>query len=148
MEVDWLLPVTGYGERWREGRKIADRSLRPAAVSQFHQRIEETTRWFLSQLLVSPADFRSHIELSVALFVCSCCLLETAMPRRFQGKITMSLVYGYDLKENDKIIAAPVELSHILARLVLPGAALVNHFPFRMNLLFVIASGRGVDSRF
>ena len=71
MEVDWLLPVTEYGERWREGRKIAERSLRPAAMSPFHQRMEETTRWFLSQLLVSPADFRSHIELSVVLFVSS-----------------------------------------------------------------------------
>jgi hypothetical protein len=38
----------------------------------------------------------------------------------------MSLVYGYDLKENDKIVEAPVQLGNILARLVLPGAALVN----------------------
>ncbi len=50
----------------------------------------------------------------------------------------MSLVYGYDLKENDKVIVAPVQLGHILARLVLPGAALVNYLPFRMNSYFVI----------
>jgi hypothetical protein len=49
----------------------------------------------------------------------------------------MSLVYGYDLKKNDKIIEAPVQLGHILARLVLPGAALVNTLPFRTNLYFV-----------
>lgn len=47
----------------------------------------------------------------------------------------MSLVYGYDLKENDKIIEAPVQLSRMLAYFVLPGAALVNHLPFRMNPL-------------
>jgi hypothetical protein len=69
MEVDWLLPVTEYGERWREGRKIADRSLRPGAISPFHQRIEEKTRAFLGQILASPADFRGHIELSVVLFL-------------------------------------------------------------------------------
>jgi cytochrome P450 len=68
MEVDWLLPVTEYGERWREGRKIADRSLRPGAISLYHQRIEEKTRAFLGQILASPADFRGHIELSVVLF--------------------------------------------------------------------------------
>ena len=68
MEVDWLLPITGYGDRWREGRKIADRSLRPSVMSLFHQRIEEQTRAFLRQTLASPADFRSHIELSVVLF--------------------------------------------------------------------------------
>jgi hypothetical protein len=45
----------------------------------------------------------------------------------------MSLVYGYDLKENDDIIVAPVQLSRMLSRLVLPGAALVNHLPFRMK---------------
>lgn len=50
----------------------------------------------------------------------------------------MSLVYGYDLKEDDKIVEAPVELGNILARLVLPGAALVNYLPFRMNLYAVI----------
>jgi hypothetical protein len=69
MEVDWLLPVTEYGERWREGRKIADRSLRPGAISPFYQRIEEKTRAFLRQILASPADFRGHIELSVILFL-------------------------------------------------------------------------------
>ena len=67
-DLDWLLPVTGYGDHWREGRKIADRSLRPGVMSQFHQRIEEKTREFLGQILESPAEFRSHIELSVVLF--------------------------------------------------------------------------------
>ena len=69
MEVEWLLPISKHGEYWRKGWKIADRSLRPAPVSLYHQRIEEQTRWFLSQLLASPADFRSHIELSVVLLM-------------------------------------------------------------------------------
>ncbi|KAI9441780.1 cytochrome P450 [Lactarius indigo] len=115
MEVGWLLPITRYGESWRDRRKIADRSLRPGAMSPYHHRIEEKTRGFLSQLLASPADFRNHIEL-------------------FQGKIIMSLVYGYDLKENDKVIVAPVQLSYILGRLVLPGAALVNYLPFLRHI--------------
>ncbi len=137
MEVDWLLPVTRYGERWREGRKIADRSLRPGAMSLYHQRIEEKTRAFLSQLLVSSADFRGHIELSVVLFISSYYSLEMVGSRRFQAKLIMSLMYGYDLKENDEIIVAPMRLGEILGRLVLPGAALVNHLPFRMNPHFV-----------
>ena len=69
MVVEWLLPISRYGEYWREGRKIADRSLRPASVSLYHQRIGEQTRWFLSQLLASPADFRGHIEWSVVLLM-------------------------------------------------------------------------------
>ena len=69
MGVDWLLPISRYGAYWRQARKIADRSFRPASVSLYHQRIEEKTRWFLNRLLASPGDFRGHIELSVVPFV-------------------------------------------------------------------------------
>ena len=123
------------GSQWRPpaGRSVT-----------IHQRIEETTRRFLSQLLASPTNFRDHIEWSVVLLLCSSCLLEAAVPNKFQGKVIMSLVYIYGLKENDKIVVAPVELGHILGRLVLPGAALENHFPFHMNLHFAIASRKRI----
>ncbi len=43
----------------------------------------------------------------------------------------MSLTYGYDLKDNnDHMIAAPVQITELLSRFVLPGAILVNHLPF------------------
>ncbi|KAI9441889.1 cytochrome P450 [Lactarius indigo] len=115
MDIEWLLPFTRYGEHWRERRKIADRNLRPGAVTQYHHKIEENTRTLLSWLLAAPADFRSHVDLS-------------------HGRLIMSLVYGYDLKENDEITKAPVELVHTLSRLLLPGAALVNHFPFLRHI--------------
>lgn len=44
----------------------------------------------------------------------------------------MSLTYGYDLKaHDDKMIEAPVEINKILMQIVLPGAAIMNHLPFR-----------------
>ena len=42
----------------------------------------------------------------------------------------MSLTYGYDLKDGDKILEAPAQLSEMMSPLVLPGGALVNHLPF------------------
>ena len=42
----------------------------------------------------------------------------------------MALTYGYDLKAGDKMIAAPIQAAKIMSRLMLPGAALVNHLPF------------------
>jgi hypothetical protein len=42
----------------------------------------------------------------------------------------MSFTYGYDLKEFDEMVAAPVQITETLGSLVLPGAMLVNHFPF------------------
>jgi hypothetical protein len=43
----------------------------------------------------------------------------------------MSLTYGYDAKEGDDMIATPVQAAEIVSPLLLPGAALVNDFPFR-----------------
>lgn len=42
----------------------------------------------------------------------------------------MSLTYGYDLKDEDDMIAAPSQAIEILSRVVLPGGALVNYLPF------------------
>jgi hypothetical protein len=52
----------------------------------------------------------------------------------------MSLTYGYDLKEDDKILEAPTQASKIHAPLLLPGAALVNHFPFCADFNFFPAT--------
>ena len=41
----------------------------------------------------------------------------------------MSATYGYDLKDGDKILEAPVQTSDTLTTLTLPGAALVNDIP-------------------
>lgn len=46
----------------------------------------------------------------------------------------MSLTYGYDLKDyKDDMIAAPLEATNSLSPLLLPGALLVNHLPFRTD---------------
>ncbi|KAF8483988.1 cytochrome P450 [Russula ochroleuca] len=115
MEMDWSIFNTGTTETWREGRKLLDGSLRPGAMISYRQMMQEKTREFLSQLLATPKDFHAHIEL-------------------FQGKLLMSLAYGYDLKSGDKILEAPVQASKILAPLILPGAVLVNHLPFLRHI--------------
>jgi len=92
-----------------------DRSLRPGATALYRQLIQEKTRGFLAQLLATPKDFRDHIEL-------------------LQGKLVMSLTYGYNLEKGDDMIAAPVQATEILSPLILPGAALVNSFPFLQHI--------------
>jgi hypothetical protein len=42
----------------------------------------------------------------------------------------MSLTYGYDLKDGDDFMAAPIQAIELMSRVILPGAALVNHLPF------------------
>lgn len=42
----------------------------------------------------------------------------------------MSITYGYDPKEGDDMMVAPIQATEMITRLLLPGAALVNDFPF------------------
>lgn len=42
----------------------------------------------------------------------------------------MSLTYGYDLKDGDMMLEAPIQTIDLLAPLVQPGGALVNQLPF------------------
>jgi hypothetical protein len=60
----------------------------------------------------------------------------------------MSVTYGYDLKDGDKILEAPELAAEILSPLVLPGAALVNHLPFCAISDFVSAILEVSHSRF
>ena len=51
----------------------------------------------------------------------------------------MSLIYGYDLKDGDNILEAPVQTNELMSPLVLPGATLVNHLPFCAITRFIPA---------
>ena len=68
MELDWLLPVRGKGEAWCESQKLVDHSLQPSAISLYQWIIEEKTRWFLGQLLISPRQFRDHIQMLESIY--------------------------------------------------------------------------------
>jgi hypothetical protein len=60
----------------------------------------------------------------------------------------MSVTYGYDLKDGDKILEAPEWAVEILSAFVPPGTALVNHLPFCMVSDFVPAILVESHSRF
>ncbi|KAF8483917.1 cytochrome P450 [Russula ochroleuca] len=115
MDMDWPVFMARMSDTWREGRRLLDRSLRPGATILYRQMMQEKTREFLAQLFATPKDFRAHIE-------------------HLQGKLIMSLTYGYDLKDGDKILEAPVQVTKIMSPLVLPGAALVNNVPFLRHI--------------
>jgi hypothetical protein len=51
----------------------------------------------------------------------------------------MSLTYGYDLNDGDKMLEAPHRTTELMGPLVLPGAALVNHVPICATSNFIPA---------
>ena len=63
--MDWPLFMSRMTETWREGRKLVDRSLRPAAMVPYRQMMQEKTRELLAQLYATPKDLHAHLELLV-----------------------------------------------------------------------------------
>ena len=61
-------------------------------------------------------------------------------PDSLQGQFIMALAYGYDLKDGDKILDAPIQVGELMSPLVLPGAVLVNYLPFCAILRFIPTS--------
>lgn len=114
-DANWAIFLIGTNETWRKGRRLLDRGLRPGATMGYRQMMQEKTHEFLARLSATPKNFHSHIKL-------------------LQGKFIMSVTYGYDLKDGDKILEAPEWAVEILSPLALPGAALINHLPFLRHI--------------
>ena len=59
----WFLPTARYGEPWRQGRKLLDRSLGPGASAAYHPMQESKARVLLTRMLKNPEDWEAHVEL-------------------------------------------------------------------------------------
>ncbi|KAI9457527.1 cytochrome P450 [Russula earlei] len=115
MGWEWFHPTTPYGDYWREGRKLLDRSLRAGAVVQYRPMQLAKTHDLLYQLLMDPESFQYQIEL-------------------YQAKLLMSLVYGYDVKSyNDRLLVVARKMAE-LGSAVLPGTVLVNEIPILKHI--------------
>ena len=57
------MPLTEYGDRWRQGRKVLDRGLRPGAAAMYRPMQQERVRVLLTRLLASPKELQAHVEL-------------------------------------------------------------------------------------
>ncbi|KAI0039781.1 cytochrome P450 [Auriscalpium vulgare] len=116
MGLDWAIPLAGFNDLWRTGRKTLDRSLRPNVAVQFRPMQKAKTHAFLRQLLLTPDKYREHIE-------------------HLQGAMLLSVGYGYDVKDReDMFLSQARELSDMVTAVVLPGSLLVNDLPFLRHL--------------
>jgi cytochrome P450 len=65
MGWDWVLALARNGELWRQGRRMLDRGLRPAATASYRSMIQARTHVFLSRLLENPRQWEDNLDLSV-----------------------------------------------------------------------------------
>jgi len=112
MEWEWHLPIAGYGEAWRQGRKLLDRSMRPGAAAMYRSLQQARVRVLLTRILAAPDQWRDHIDL-------------------FQGGLILDMTYGYEVKgPQDRKLVVPKQLSKFSSTKVPRSAWILNGFPF------------------
>ncbi|KAF8266319.1 cytochrome P450 [Lactarius quietus] len=116
MEWHFHLPLTKYGEAWRQGRKLLDRSLRPGAAASYRPMQQARARVLLTRLLATPNEWKDHVEL-------------------FQGELILDMTYGYEVKgRQDKMLEVPKRFSDFASKVFFPGSLLVNELPFLRHI--------------
>jgi hypothetical protein len=116
MEWKWQMPMARYGEGWRQGRKLLDRSLRPGAAAMYRPMQQARARVLLTRLLATPDEWKDHIEF-------------------FQGGLILDMTYGYEVKgQQDRKLAVPRLLSEFSGKHVSKNAWILNGFPFLRHI--------------
>ncbi|KAI0052441.1 cytochrome P450 [Auriscalpium vulgare] len=116
MEAHFNLAITRYSDKWRVERRIIDQSLRPSAAVAYLGMQRTKAHAFLRQVLHHPENHMEYLK-------------------HFTGAVVMSLVYGYEVKEeNDHFIGIAEKLLNLASESILPGALLVNDFPVLRHL--------------
>ncbi|KAI0061737.1 cytochrome P450 [Artomyces pyxidatus] len=109
---EWFLPIARPNDQWRTGRRLLERSLRPSNIVQYRAVVQAKVHAFLQRLLSRPDDFKEHVE-------------------HLQATISMSLFYGYDVKDGaDELAESGQKFIRMFNNTALPGTLWVNDFPF------------------
>ncbi|KAH9974526.1 cytochrome P450 [Russula compacta] len=136
MGWQWALSFARSDERWRLGRKLLDRCLRPRSITSYRPMVKAKTHLLLSRLLANPDQWEAHLELSVEFFSDS-----NSVPNliwqmfSFHGEVIFAMTYGYEAHErNDRMIDATKKMNKFGEDRILPGALLVNHIPLLRHI--------------
>ncbi|KAH9970772.1 cytochrome P450 [Russula compacta] len=116
MGWEWFLPAARYGEPWRQGRKVLDRSLGPRALAAYRSVQEDKVHMLLTRMLGSPHEWEAHIEF-------------------MQGDLILAMTYGYEVRgPDDRKVESVKQMSELAVATALPGALLVNDLPFLWHI--------------
>lgn len=116
MKWDWVVPVAGYTEFWRQTRKLLDRGLRPAATSVYRPLQQTKARVLLVHLLSKPDEWEAHLE-------------------HLTGELILELGYGFQVQgRDDWRIKNARKLAQLAGEVINPGALLVNDLPILRHI--------------
>ncbi|KAI0794212.1 cytochrome P450 98A3 [Fomes fomentarius] len=108
---DWLMPLMGYGQEWRQHRRELHRVLNPEIIVEYQDIQLMTVRNFLRSLLETPLDLSQHLKFAFAAMI-------------------MRIVYGIELREHDDRYYQMVErMAQVGEEISVPGRFPVESVP-------------------
>ena len=66
MKWEWNLAFSNYTESFRQGRKLLDRSLRPATIATYRPLLQTKAHVLLTHVLANPDELDAHFHRFVA----------------------------------------------------------------------------------
>ena len=70
MKLEWNIVFSRYNKSFRQGRKLLDRRLRPAAVPLYRPVLEAKAHDFLARISANPDELEAHIHQFVGFLRC------------------------------------------------------------------------------
>ncbi|PIL25684.1 cytochrome P450 [Ganoderma sinense ZZ0214-1] len=108
---NWHFVFMGYGDDWRERRRVFHQFFHPNAAVAYRPRELKVARELLQRLLESPDDFMVHL-------------------RHMAGSLILGVAYGIDVQpKNDPYIATAETALHAMSMAGNAGAYLVDYIP-------------------
>ncbi|KAI8996249.1 cytochrome P450 [Trametes punicea] len=113
---DWHFVFMGYGENWRERRRVFHQYFHPNAATTYRPKELKVARELLRRLLETPEDFMVHL-------------------RHMAGSLILGIVYGIDVQpKNDPYIATAETALHAMSMAGNAGAYLVDYVPILKHI--------------
>ncbi|CDO75710.1 hypothetical protein BN946_scf184493.g8 [Trametes cinnabarina] len=113
---DWHFVFMGYGDSWRERRRVFHQYFHPNATTSYRPREIKVARELLRRLLETPDDFMIHL-------------------RHMAGSLILGVAYGIDVQpKNDPYIATAETALHAMSKAGNAGAYLVDYMPFLKHI--------------
>ncbi|KAI0820142.1 cytochrome P450 [Trametes gibbosa] len=109
---DWHFVFMGYGESWRERRRVFHQYFHPNAATSYRPKELKVARELLRRLLETPDEYMVHL-------------------RHMAGSLILGVAYGIDVQpKNDPYIATAETALHAMSMAGNAGAYLVDYIPF------------------
>uniref|UniRef100_P9WEI5 Cytochrome P450 monooxygenase claT n=1 Tax=Ampulloclitocybe clavipes TaxID=56467 RepID=CLAT_AMPCV len=110
-DMGGLVPLTGYGDRFKLERRLMNQALSARAVEKWEPLVAEETNMMLKRILDAPERFIPHL-------------------RRMAGSLIFTSIYGYRVtSDDDPYVKAAEEFMSVSSHAILNGW-LVDFLPF------------------